>query len=342
MKTFGLLLVIAAAASIPARAYAGGCGCVPISFPVGEQFKVHVPGQVRINYGFAFSDTDHYFVGTERQDGAGQVEETVAPATLGLDNTLAIEYDLPSRLSLGLEVPIVHTEQSREFGGVKGTMEASGLGDVRAYGRYLLKDNPVGFSLYGTLGARLPTGESDKQFRAQNGTMVTQDLAAQAGTGNFAGILEIGGSSFFAQRFGLAFNSRYVFTPSATSGPNFRHELSGAGPEENSDADTFTTRIGLSTPLSTGEGALRRVSIHANFDLAWIPDDDLFGESEGFRRAGTILALGPALSYSPVDPLTLTAGVPFTVYRDVRLNGGNVQEWTMQFGMSFNAYTPSY
>lgn len=327
--------------SVPVHAHAGGCGCVPISLPVGDQYKAHIPGQMRLGYSFMFSDTDHYFIGTERQDGPGETEETVAPSTLGRDNTLSVEYDLPRKFTIGMAIPFIHTEQAREFGGVRGSMEAGGLGDVRVFGRYWLKDNPVGFGLYTSLGARLPTGESDKQFEAQNGSMVNQDLAAQAGTGNFAGLVEIGGATFFAQRFGFSFTSRYVFTPSETSGPNFRNQLTGNGPAENSDADTFTTRLGISTPLATEESPLQRVAVHANFDLAWIPDDDLFGGSEGFRRAGTILALGPGVSYSPLDPLTLSAAVPFTLYRDVRLNGGNVQDWTVQFGLSWNAYTPS-
>jgi hypothetical protein len=304
---------------------------------VGDQFTTHIPGDLRVSYAMTYSDTDHYFVGTERQDGPGQVEETVAPATLGFDNVLGLEYDLPRGFTLALEVPFVHTEQSREFGGVQGTMEANGLGDIRALGRYWFRQNPAGLTLHGAVGVRLPTGESDRKFRAQNGTMVTQDLAAQPGTGNAAGIVEVGGSYFFGQRFGLGFTTRYIYTPAATTVNNFRNELTGSGPAKNSDSDAFTTRLGLATTLSTGTGFLNRISGQAIFDFAWVPYDDLIGDTEGFRRAGVILALGPGLSYTPLDRITVSAALPVTLYRDVQHNGGNVQEVAFQLGVTVDA-----
>ncbi|MEZ5066906.1 MAG: hypothetical protein R3B81_19500 [bacterium] len=336
-KIFGLLLAAALVGGLPASSLAGGCGCVPVSLPTGDQFLAHNPGALRIGWSLMYSDTNHYFVGTERQDGPGQTEETVAPSTLGLDNTLSLEYDLEHNLSLAVEIPIVHTEQAREFGGVSGTMEASGLGDVRALARYWFRNEPVGLSFWGSVGVRLPTGKSDRTFRAQNDMIVTQDLAAQDGTGNAAGILELGGSQFFGGRYGLSFQTRYIFTPSATTVPNFRYELTGNGEPMNSDSDALTARVSLATPLGTNGGAMEDLSVRALFDLAWIPWDDLFGDTVGFRRAGMILAAGPGLSYTPIQRLTFSAAVPLTLYRNVQRNGGNVQEWTFQFGVAFDS-----
>ncbi len=314
---------------------------MPVSLPVGETFKLYSPGQLRVSYGLTYSDTDHYYIGTDRDDGPGGIEERVAPATLGLENVLGLEYDLARRFTVALEIPFVHTEQSREFGGVQGSMDATGLGDIRLLSRYWFQDEPNGVRLFGGAGLRLPTGESDKQFEAQNGMMVTQDLAAQAGTGNAAGILELGASTTVAERVGLALTARYYFTPSATTVPNFRHELTGNGPENNSDSDALSTRLTAATPLATSEGWLSRMSASAHLDFAWVPYDDLFGDTEGFRRAGPIVLLGPGLSYMATDRLSLSAGLPFTVYRDVQQNGGNVQAWTLQFGLSYAALTSS-
>lgn len=321
---------------LPGRAPAGGCGCVPISLPSGEQFKFHNESNLRVGCATTYSNTDHYYIGTERQDGAGEVEETVAPSTLGFDNVFSLEYDLPRSFAVALEIPIVHTEQSREFGGVSGSMNATGLGDISLLARRWFRTDPTGFSLHGALGVRLPTGKSDKQFRAQSGAMVTQDLAAQAGTGNFAGIVEFGGSTYFADRYGFAFVTRYTFTPSATTVNNFRNELTGNGSERNSDSDALTTRLSLATPLGTGDSFLGRFSGEANLDLAWIPFDDLFGDTDGFRRAGVIVALGPGLSFNPAGGVTVSAGLPLTLYRDVQHNGGNVQDWTFQMGITLD------
>jgi len=303
-----------------------------VSLPVGEQFKAHEPGMLRAAYGLTWSDTDHYYIGTERDEAT---ETNVAPATLGVDHLLGIEYDLPARMTAVAEVPFTHTEQSREFGGVAGTMAANGLGDVRLLARYWLSSGAESAPWYASIGARLPTGKSDEKFRARNGRVVTQDLAAQAGTGNFAGIVELGGSRTIGRRLGLGLSARYIFTPEATTVANFRHELTGTGPARNSDADALTTRLGLVTPLSTGAGAWSAVTLGVLADFAWIPKHDLFGETEGFRRAGPMLFVGPTASWSPLPALSLGAAVPITVYRDMQENGGNVQEWTLQFSLSY-------
>ncbi|MCA9730194.1 MAG: hypothetical protein R3E12_03250 [Candidatus Eisenbacteria bacterium] len=306
---------------------------MPVSLPVGEQFKSYVTGALRTSYSFTFSDTDHYYIGTERDDAT---ETNVAPATKGLEHVLGIEYDLAHGITAIAEIPFVHTEQSRELGGVAGTMEANGLGDIRLLGRYWLRDSVTGPRWYGSAGIRIPTGKSDGQFKRQNGTYVTKDLAAQEGTGNAAGIVELGGNVPLGARFGMAVSARYIFTPSATTVNNFRNELTGNGPEKNSDSDALATQLSFIMPVSMGNGPLSRVSLSAFLDWAWVPYDDLFGKTEGFRRAGPIIAVGPGVGWSPTDAFTISAGVPLTIYRDVQQNGGNVQEWTFQLGLSYD------
>jgi hypothetical protein len=309
---------------------------VPVSLPVGEQIKSYETGALRASYAFTYSDTDHYYIGKDRDDAT---ETNVAPATLGIEHVLGLEYDLAAGFTLVGEFPFVHTEQSRKFGGVAGTMEANGLGDIRLLGRYWFQNEETGPRWYAAAGLRLPTGESDGQFTRQNGTKVTKDLAAQTGTGNAAGIVELGGNTALAGRLGAAFSARYVFTPSATSGNNFRHELTGMGPEKNSDSDAVVARLSLISPFDIGESPLGRIAFSVSTDFAWIPYDDLFGDTIGFRRAGPIVAVGPALSWTPTDAISLSAGVPLTVYRDVQQNGGNVQEWALQLGLSYQVST---
>jgi hypothetical protein len=306
---------------------------VPVSLPVGEQITTHIPGTLRASYGFAYSDTDHYYIGEERDT---PTETNVAPATLGIEHILGLEYDLARKFTLVSEIPFVHTEQSRKFGGVAGTMKASGLGDVRLLARYWISDQDPGFRWYTALGMRLPTGDADGKFRAKNGKLVTKDLAAQAGTGNPAGIVEIGGGAMLGDRIGLGFSARYIFTPEATTVNNFRNELTGNGPKKNSDSDAATARVRFSSPLSMGDGALSRVAASVIADVGWVPNDDLIGETEGFRRAGPIVLLGPGLSWAPRRAFAVSAAVPFAVYRNVQENGGNVQEWMLQLSLSYN------
>lgn len=334
-KYVRIALLLAACLYAPVSSFAGGCGCVPVSLPAGEAARYHFPGALRASYAFNYSDTDHYYIEEERDPAT---ETNVAPATPGIDHVLGIEYDLPRGFALLGEVPFLRNEQSREFGGVKGTMEASGLGDVRLLARYWVPAGSPNRSWFASVGVRLPTGESDGTFKAANGKTVTRDLAAQAGTGNPAGILEVGGSTLFGGRFALGLQARYIFTPEATTVRNFRNQLTGNGPEMNSDSDAASARVSLSSPLSTGTGALSRLAARVNADVAWVPYTDLIGDTEGFRRAGPILFVGPGVSWAPRQALSLSAAVPFTVYRNIQQNGGNVQEWTVQFSMSYDVF----
>ncbi|MDM7915841.1 MAG: hypothetical protein QUU85_11365 [Candidatus Eisenbacteria bacterium] len=313
---------------------------MPVSLPVGEIQHANLPGSLRLGYGFTYSDTDHYYIGEERDDAT---ETNVAPATLGIEHLISAEYDLSERFTVAAEVPFVHNEQSREFGGVAGNMQANGLGDIRLLARYWFAaggsggSGGPGLAAYVSLGARLPTGRSDGKFRAKNGTLVTKDLAAQEGTGNWAGIIELGGSRPLGDRFGLGATARYVFTPSATTVNNFRHELNpaSAAPEKNSDSDAATLRVTFRSLLGLNGGTLSRFAARAVADVAWVPYDDLIGDTEGFRRAGPIVLVGPGLDWSPRDDISLSATVPLTVYRNVQQNGGNVQEWTLQLSAAW-------
>ena len=296
---------------------------MPVSLPVGEHERPE-KGALRSWLTFSYSNTDHYYIGTERDDAT---ETNVAPATLGIETVLGLEYDLTPRTTLALELPFVHAEQSREFGGVAGTMKANGLGDIRLLARTWFHPR-----WYASVGLRVPTGSHDAMFRARNGTLVTQDLAAQAGTGNFAGIVELGGERTLGVGTSLSVSARYIFTPAATTVNNFRQELTGNGPEKNSDSDSFNARLSVSRRL----GITSPVALQLNADFAWIPYDDLFGDTVGFRRAGPILAIGPGVRWAPAGSgLTLSAAVPLTIYRDVQRNGGNVQEWMLQFSVGY-------
>lgn len=309
-----------------------------VGLPVGEQFKLHEPGRLRLGYAYSYSDADHFYFG-EKRDHA--VERGPQPTTLTNEHTATLEYDLPAKFSLIGEVPFLYTRQKREAGPVAGTMTAAGLGDIRLLSRYWFTDENPPFRLYGIFGVRIPTGESDEKFLSQTGNRVTKDVAAQSGTGNFAGVLELGGTSQLTDSFALFYQGRYIFAPETeTDANNFRFELTGIGPRKNSDSDAATLRIGGNLNFGTllretfrGEEPFQPLDGLAGqviFDTAWVPYDDLIGASGGFRRAGVILFVGPGLTWAPYENLTLSVSTPFTVYRKIQRNGGNVPEWVFQ------------
>lgn len=163
-----------------------------------------------------------------------------------------------------------------------------------------------------------------------------KDLAAQAGTGNAAGIPEVGGMARLARRVEAGFSARYVLTPKATSVDNFPHQLTGTGPAKSSDSDAAAARVSVSVPLGPEGGIRGSFAARASADVAWVPYDDLVGKTEGFRRAGPIMLVGPGLSWSPRADFVVAAATPFTVYRDIQQSGGNVQERMLQLSLSYS------
>lgn len=229
--------------------------------------------------------------------------------------------------SLVAEVPFLYVNQNRDgptSGAVNGSMNANGIADVRLLSRYWLTETNDTFNLYGALGIRVPTGEGDEKFTSAGGKFITKDFAAQTGTGNAAGIVELGGFGSVDESLQHFFQWRYIFTPSTnTEGNNFRHELSGNGPEKNSDSDSMSWRLGLALPIE-------RFSLTAAASGAWVPYDDVIGATEGFRRAGVVMFAEPGIIWSPTDSVTFNASVPITFYRRLQQAGANIPDYLLQ------------
>ncbi len=308
------------------EAIAIGCMAADVQPPpsVGEQFKLNQPGRLRMTFAYSYSDTDKYYNGESRDHA---VERDVEPSTLRNEFAGIFEYDLTERWSLLTEVPFLYVNQNRTgptSEAVNGSMNANGVGDIRLLGRYWLTEDNDTFNLYGAAGIRVPTGEGDEKFVSEGGNLITKDFAAQTGTGNAAGIVELGGFGRVDEHLQHFFQLRYIFTPSTnTEGNNFRNELSGNGPEKNSDSDAMSWRLGLALPIE-------RFSLTAAVSGAWVPYDDVIGQTAGFRRAGVVMFAEPGIVWSPVDSVTLNASVPITFYRKLQLAGANIPDYIFQ------------
>jgi len=66
------------------------------------------------------------------------------------------------------------------------------------------------------------------------------------------------------------------------------------------------------------------------------PEQDVIGNSTGFRRAFNAIFLEPGMSYDLSSNCTLFASVPLTVYRDLYTNAGTFPHTQLNFGLSFN------
>lgn len=312
---------------------------------VGEEFKSNIPGRFRLSYVYGYSDTDKYYTGEKRNR---PVERNVAASTLTNEHTVIAEYDATERLSFIAEIPFLYVRQARDGPasfGVNGVMLADGLGDVRLLGKYWLANQSQSFRLYAAAGVRLPTGDSNSRFTSDAGNRITEDVAVQHGTGKGAGIVELGGTSQLHDNLGLFYSGRYTFTPSTeTDARNFRNQLTGNGPRRNSDSDSGSFKLGVQVPVgrmlreAVSENPVPKLDGLAIFQAvscAWVPYDDVFGATEGFRRAGTVLFYEPGIAWAPAPDVTFTVSVPLTIYRKLQQNGGNLPEWILQASITF-------
>lgn len=299
-----------------------------------------------MTYSYAYSDTDHFYLHEARQLAT---ERATKATSLLNEHTLNLEVDITDRLSLVAEVPFLYGIQSRNGPGstaINGDMQASGLGDMRFLARFWFFQEEQKVRLYVAAGVRAPTGESEGGFTSFANRRVDKDVSAQEGTGNFAGVIELGGSGSVTDWLGVFFQARYVFTPGNNAlSENFRWQLTGAGPHYNSDADTALWKIGATLPIGrlirekmTEEpnSALDGLAFLFAIDGAHVPYEDLIGGSSGFRRGANIFFVEPGFAWAPNDIVTFSISVPVTVYKYVMKNGGNVPEYVVQAGMTIS------
>lgn len=268
------------------------------------------------------------------------------------EHLVIVEADLSETFSAVVEVPFVYIRQTRSGLGsraVNGAMTSAGVGDVRVGARYWLLEQESGLRLYALAGLRLPTGGSDEEFTSQAGNRVDKDVAVQPGTGNLAGVLELGGTfSSPNSNIGFFASARYIVTPATTArSKNFRNQLSGNGPRRNSDPDSFLWKVGTSISIgkmlkqsSTSEDGeedesrLDGLAFLLALSGAYVPYDDPFGDDDGFRRGALLIFVEPGLIYAANENITFNLSVPITAYRYVNKNGGNVPEIIFQAGVT--------
>jgi len=283
----------------PAPARAQGCVCQKQGGPVfgGVGPYIESGKWQALFYYRGYESTQHYR-GTEPfpaldANGPRNSQQLVAANLTWAPST---------RLNLNLSVPFYSNDfdvrRPPPSGGerVWVPIAASGLGDVSVSGRVWLLDpngshgarHNVGLSL----GVKLPTGKDDRTDD-YFGRPVPVDVSIQTGDGSWGGLTSLylfqnaGPATFYA-------TGHYLFVPADTTGvPTFFGTL--ANPNNsvpNSAADQFSTQIGASVTIID-----KWLIPSLDYRIEGVPVSDLFGESNGFRRPGTIGFIEPGLNF---------------------------------------------
>jgi hypothetical protein len=207
---------------------------------------------------------------------------------------------------------------------MRSETQSRGIGDLSVVHRRWMLD-PATHPRYNValgLGVKLPTGAEnvydERTIRDttpsppntfQTETVVQNvDQSIQPGDGGVGAILDLQAFARFADNRAAAWaTGTYLANPRNTNGvPTY---LDSPGEEVMSVVDQYLYRAGL-TWFPT-----RRVGLSLGGRMEGVPTEDLFGDSEGFRRPGYAFSLEPGFSYTRGSN-TVSLMVPWAIHRN--------------------------
>ena len=207
-----------------------------------------------------------------------------------------------------------HDSTTRE----RHTTRSFGLGDIRVTVYKWLFDASVSHrgNLQLGVGIKLPTGDfryEDYFYKKTGPVSAPVNSTIQLGDGGTGFSLELNGFYNTGPRVGLYGNLFYLFNPRDQNGVSNLYSggaptaVKKAGATVNSVPDAFTARVGANFNAKdlTFWGGLRAEGQ---------PVRDVFGESNGQRRAGLIVSAEPGINYR-FKKLALYSFVPIPLYR---------------------------
>jgi len=316
-----LLIAGASMAALVAgeNAYAQGCVLIREAAPIiGAASSTYLrPGEWQLDVSFRDSTADrHYSLDVEqvqRQLLGTNVINTQKQTLFDLSHAVT------DRFSFSVAVPVVVAtwgipRPTTPAPGPRATEHGQGLGDVSAIGRYWVFD-PMKHSdrnLSVGLGVKTPTGNQNQydvyvDNSGVNPTSKPIDQSIQPGDGGWGAQLEVQGFT----RIGRAFvfgSANYLLNPKDVNDAPSGRAAGLYQRDFNSVPDQYVARVGVGAPIWRYFGA------SVAYRVEGVPQYDLLGRSDGFRRPGHEMYLEPGITFT-VGRSTLQFDLPIGVYR---------------------------
>lgn len=299
------LISLAVLASTSQFVHAQGCVAVRnmSSCSLTYDSTANSKWQLSLNYRF-FESYKHFRGDHEEKERVENGTEVI-----NHDNSilLGVLYSFNNRISAAVTIPYLYIDRSSLYehkgnnSGERYHTSSKGLGDMRISGYYnVLPSNHKTFLTVG-LGIKLPTGNYNYQdYFHKTGsqgqdTLVLRavDQSIQPGDGGTGAIVEFDFAQQVGRNFQVFATGMYMFNPRNTNGtlrsPNLVNNIPLSN--EMSVVDQFLFRLG-------GRYLVNKFQLALGGRYEGIPVEDVFGKSDGFRRPGYIISLGPAITYS--------------------------------------------
>jgi hypothetical protein len=182
---------------------------------------------------------------------------------------------------------------------------------------------------------KIPTGINDATGSGlYKGQVIkaTADQSMQPGDGGWGFSLGSQGYKSMWRRADVYSEAAYLFNPMDTNGVATFRSQPGQG--VMSVTDQYLYRAGV----SQGVPKVRGLALSLGVRGEGVPVRDLLGDSNGFRRPGTIVSLDPGLMMN-VKRTTLSVNGPWALYRNRPPSVPEIQNNTKNGDAFFADYT---
>jgi hypothetical protein len=269
-----------------------------------SRFSIH---NLSVDIGYRVFNSNKYFVGNEEIARANATENHQNIFDIGL------EYRLSPRWSLIADVPVYDGTRNQLYP-PSGIFQVSGLGDVTigAQSWILRPPSENGGNIAVSASLKMPTGINDATGSAlYKGKIVkaTADQSMQPGDGGWGFVLGSQAYKSLWRRSNVYAQGQYLFNPLNTNGvASFRSQ---PGQSVLSVTDQYLFRTGVSQGIPKVRGLALSIGVRGE----GVPVRDLIGNSDGFRRPGTIISLDPGLMYD-FHRTIISVNGPWALYRN--------------------------
>ncbi|MDQ8204583.1 transporter [Pelagicoccus sp. SDUM812003] len=266
-------------------------------------------GQWQVTTSYRWLYSDRHFSGLEEQTHRKDEHTEVINDSHFLDVTLT--RAISRRLWLNLTVPTVYSDRSSLYehmgnsSGQRFSTQAGGIGDLRVSANYWMFDleNQRRSNVLLGFGFKAPTGDykATDTFHRPTGLQERYvDSSIQPGDGGWGLVFDAQGYHRFSER-----TTAYA-TVSYLANPREMVEATGF-----SVPDSYLYRAGvdyLAFPM-------RGVTVSLGGRMEGVPEEDLWGGSNGRRRPGYSIAIEPGFTYAN-ERHSLTVSVPIALIRN--------------------------
>jgi len=324
-------------------------GCVAIRNVGGispDQLFENMTG----NEKFIINFTNRYFEASKSFRGDKSFSDTLVTNRIFTMNISVLRI-LNNGWSIGLSVPFSANSRNNgadhmgPFSYPKYTTRAVGLGDIRI-STYKWLWKPVSGqkgNIQLGLGIKLPTGDFRYQdYFVRNDTtkiLAPVDQAIQLGDGGTGITTELGAFYYLGKTFNVYFQGYYLINPRDQNGVS---NLKGRNATP-AQITNNTTVMSVPDQYSLRAGAnfqTQQIVLTAGIRYEVVPENDLIGGNNGFRRAASISSVEPGLTYKMKNAQVFAyMGIPFK--RNIIQNAQNdmtpaaFADWIISFGVQF-------